>query len=122
MPHESQTDAPVAEEPKANGQFITVDLEEPLALGDTPIASITLRKPKSGELRGLSLDDLVNADVTTILKLIPRISNPVIIEEKANELDPVDLGQIGGAIRGFFMTKAQRAMMDRMIEDALSKS
>lgn len=115
-----QSPAPADSKPK--GQFITVDLEEPLLLGETEIASITLRKPKSGELRGLSLDDLVNADVSTILKLIPRISNPVIIEEKANEIDPVDLGQIGGAIRGFFMTKAQRAMMDRMIEDALSKS
>lgn len=45
--------------PAQTGSFITkpttVDLDTPIARGDQVIATITLRRPKAGELRGISL-------------------------------------------------------------------
>lgn len=97
--------------------FVTVELAEPIRRGTTEIATITLRKPRSGELRGLSMQDLLTSDVTAILKLIPRISSPPLIQDEADALDPEDLAEVAGAIRGFFMTKAERVAIDRLIAE-----
>lgn len=51
-------------------------LEEPIKRGDTELASLRLRKPRSGELRGLSLVDIVKLEVDTIHSLLPRITVP----------------------------------------------
>lgn len=105
-----------------NSHFKTITLDQPIKRGETMLASITLRKPRAGELRGLTLEELLKTDVTTILKLLPRISDPILIDEEVNAMDPADLTECGGAIRGFFMTKAQQAMMDRMIEEQQSRN
>lgn len=100
-----------------NRNFVTVTLDDPITIGETVIDKVTLRKPKAGELRGLTLDDLIASDIDTLLKLIPRISSPVLVEDVvAAQLSPVDLGQFGGAVRGFFMTKGQHETLKRMIE------
>lgn len=103
-------------------KFKTITLDEPITRGDTLIEKITLRKPHSPELRGLTLENLLTTDVATIEKLLPRISDPILIDEEVAQIDPADLTEIGGAIRGFFMTKAQQAIMDRMIEEQSSKT
>jgi len=108
---------------KPNGKFVPITLDEPIRIGETLIETVTLRKPMAGELRGLSLDDLVNSDVATLLKLIPRISTPTLTEEiVAAQLAPVDLGQMGGAVRGFFMTKGQQEMVEKMIEESSQRN
>jgi hypothetical protein len=99
----------------------TVDLSEPIMRGETRIEKLDLRKPKAGELRGLSLTDLLTADISCIIKVLPRISMPSITDAEAANLELEDLAQCGGVIRGFFMTKAERAMMDQMIEEQQSK-
>src|SRR3546814_4516677 len=79
-----------------NRNFVTVTLDDPITIGETVIDKVTLRKPKAGELRGLTLDDLIASDIDTLLKLIPRISSPVLVEDVvAAQLSPVD--QIGRA-------------------------
>ncbi|HZG31905.1 MAG TPA: phage tail assembly protein [Sphingopyxis sp.] len=113
-----QTEAPARDSRK----FKTITLDDPIKRGDTEITAITLRKPQAGELRGLTLEDLLKTDVDTILKLIPRISDPALIDQEVAVMDPADLTECGGAIRGFFMTKAQQAIMDRMIEEQSSKT
>src|SRR3546814_12194013 len=57
-----------------NRNFVTVTLDDPITIGETVIDKVTLRKPKAGELRGLTLDDLITSDIDTLLKLMPRIS------------------------------------------------
>lgn len=91
-----------------------IDLLEPIVRGETQITSLVLRKPKSGELRGLTLQDLLTTDVTTIMTLVPRISEPILTDAEARDLDPADLAEIGGVIRGFFLTRAERALIERM--------
>ncbi|MEX3555741.1 MAG: phage tail assembly protein [Burkholderia gladioli] len=87
-------------------------LDQPIKQGDTEITAITLRKPKSGELQGVSLTDLLNVDVTALQKVLPRISTPTLTEHDAGQLDPADLLQLAGIVSGFFMTKSMRASMD----------
>ena len=50
----------------------TVTLDSPITRGKTTIDSLTLRKPQSGELRGLQLVELLNMDVGTLIKLLPH--------------------------------------------------
>jgi hypothetical protein len=105
------TDTPNAKTPRFSDP---IPLVEPIVRGETTIDTLTLRKPMSGELRGLSLSDLLTSDVGTIITLVPRISNPILTDLEANNLDPSDLAQIGGTIRGFFLTPGEREMIERM--------
>lgn len=94
--------------------FETVTLSVPLQRGETSISALSIRRPKAGELRGLNLQDIITTDIVAMLTLIPRVSEPPITAEEANALDPADLSEIGGAIRGFFMTKGEKAVMEAM--------
>lgn len=94
--------------------FEPVTLSVPLQRGETTISALTIRRPKAGELRGLSLQDIMTTDIVAMLTLIPRVSEPPLTAEEANALDPADLSEIAGAIRGFFMTKGEKAVMEAM--------
>ncbi len=93
-----------------------IELEEPIQRGETTIDKLTIRKPQSGELRGLTLEKLLNSDVDTLLKLLPRITDPILIDQEVAEMDPADLTQCGNAVRGFFMTKGMQEALERMLE------
>lgn len=80
-------------------------LETPIQRGDTNIATLELRKPAAGELRGIKLFDLLQMDTEALMRLIPRISTPTITDHEAAQLDPADLLQIGSEVVGFFVTK-----------------
>lgn len=109
-----QTDTPPARDER---KFKTITLEEPIKRGDTEIAMITLRKPTAGELRGLTLEALLTSQVDALLTLIPRISDPNLIDQEVSAMDPIDFAECGGAVRGFFMNKRQRAMMERLVAE-----
>jgi Phage tail assembly chaperone proteins, E, or 41 or 14 len=87
----------------AAGNAITLDT--PLERGDTPITTLTLRKPRSGELRGVALTDLLQMDVTALQTVVPRISTPMLTKADMANLDPADLVQIGTVVAGFLLTK-----------------
>lgn len=109
--------ADMIDEPAARSRFTAITLSEPVKRGATAIAELTLRKPRAGELRGLTLQDVISTDITALLKLIPRISDPPLTQDEADSLEPEDLSEIGGAIRGFFMTTAERQVIEQMIAE-----
>jgi len=92
-----------------------VTLSTPIVVGETEIKKLSLRKPTAGELRGLSLQDIMTSEVTAILAIIPRICEPVLNAEQVNGLEVDDFSEIAGTIRGFFMTKAERDLMKAMV-------
>ena len=98
-----------------NKKFKNVLLSVPIQRGETSITNLTLRKPGSGELRGLNLQNLYVLDVGSILTVITRCSDPVLTSEEADSIDPADLMEIGGALKDFFMTATERAAMDSMM-------
>ncbi|SES98889.1 Phage tail assembly chaperone protein, E, or 41 or 14 [Burkholderia cepacia] len=94
----------------------TLTLDTPLVRGSQTIDRITLRKPKSGELRGVSLSDLVNLDVVALSKVLPRISAPTLTEADVANIDPADLVQLGGIFAGFLMPKAVKSKLGYQTE------
>jgi hypothetical protein len=115
MTHPTDTPAPSAS--RTAEDWPTITLSAPIVRGDQEIASIQLRKPKAGELRGLSLQDVINSDITALLQLLPRITVPPLIDQEVNEIDPADLAEMGGTIRSFFMTAAERRLMEAILAE-----
>jgi hypothetical protein len=83
-----------------------VVLDTPIIRGKTTIDSITLRKPNAGELRGVHLVELLNMDVATLIKILPRISAPALTAQDAAGMDPADLLACGSKISGFLLQKS----------------
>lgn len=92
----------------------TVTLDTPIRRGTTSIDSITLRKPNSGELRGVSLVELLQMDVGSLIKVLPRISSPSITAVEVAGMDPADLLALSSKISGFLLQKS--AMTDASLD------
>ncbi|MDE1528191.1 phage tail assembly protein [Pseudomonas carnis] len=88
----------------------TVTLDTPIRRGTNSIDSITLRKPNSGELRGVSLMELLQMDVGSLIKVLPRISSPSLTAVEVAGMDPADLLALSSKISGFLLQKS--AMTD----------
>lgn len=89
----------------------TVTLDEPIQRGQTFIKEVTLRKPVSGELRGISLHALAELDVIALQKVLPRITAPALTEPEIARMAPSDLMQLGVKVAVFLLPKADRAMV-----------
>lgn len=86
----------------------TVILDTPIRRGTTTINSITLRKPNAGELRGVSLAELLQIDVNSLVKVVPRISNPTLTAVEVTSMDPADLFALGTKVCGFLLQKSMK--------------
>lgn len=87
----------------------TVELDNPILRGEQTINTLTIRKPKTGALRGLALTKVLELDVDTLAKLIPRVTSPVVVEHEINQLDLSDFTKVATAVVGFFANTAERA-------------
>ncbi|WP_033727734.1 phage tail assembly protein [Pseudomonas cremoricolorata] len=83
-----------------------VELETPVRRGQSEISSFILRRPKAGELRGLHLSELLQLDVASLIKLVPRISP--LNEFEVSQLDPADLVAVGMKVSGFLLQKQMK--------------
>lgn len=90
-------------EPKTN---FSVKLDTPIIRDKTKVTEITLRRPKAGELRGLSMADLARLDVSAMLTLIPRISSPTINREELEDLPTEDMFALATEVGSFLLQKA----------------
>jgi hypothetical protein len=86
----------------------TITLDFPLTRGEQTITDISVRKPMSGELRGLALADLLQMRVDALVQVLPRITSPILTEADVRGLDPADLMQLGAEVAGFLLTRAAR--------------
>ena len=81
----------------------TITLEVPLKRGDNEIATITLHKPNSGHLRGVSLKDCFEMNTDAVVALVPRISDPQITPQEMIKFDASDLLQMASVIANFVL-------------------
>lgn len=93
-------------------------LSHPIQREGGPISLLTLRKPKAGELRGLNIQSLMVGDVTSVITLLPRIAVPIITPHEASQLEAEDIAEAAGTIMLFFMTSAQK----NLVEEAMGAS
>lgn len=106
---QASTDTAYKAEPVKNPNEATVELDSPIERGTTSIKSLHLRKPMSGELRGVSLVDLLNLDVNALRKVLPRITTPTLTDVEVGRMDPADLVEIGTTVAGFLLRKSAKA-------------
>jgi len=90
------------------GTYKTVILDEPLTRGASMISEIQIRKPKAGELRGVSLIELGHMDVAALQRVLPRITSPILTTQDVANLDPADLVSLGAEVAYFLVKKADR--------------
>ena len=83
----------------------TVTLDTPIKRGNGEITEVTLRKPNSGELRGVSLAELLQMKVDALQTVLPRITTPILHKQDMATLDPADLVNMGTVVVGFLLTK-----------------
>ncbi|RYH02826.1 phage tail assembly protein [Salipiger sp. IMCC34102] len=95
-----------------------VTLQDPIEIDGKPVAEIELRKPGTGELRGLKLTDLLQMDVDAMSKLIPRISQPYLGPAELARLDPADFAAICVVVTTFFAKRRQLEGTALTIPDA----
>lgn len=88
---------------------VKVDLDTPLTRGDDKIDAVTLRKPLGGALRGVKVVDLLNLDLVSASKVVPRISDPVVTEQEFMSMEAEDCTAIAGEIAAFLLQKKQKA-------------
>ena len=78
--HQAQAQAVATEAaaaaPVKNPNEEVITLDTPIVRGQQHIEQVTLRKPMSGELRGVTLADLSQMDVLALRKVLPRITTP----------------------------------------------
>lgn len=86
----------------------TVTLDVPLSRGEETISTVQVRKPNSGELRGLTLIALSQLDYAALETLLPRITAPILHKSDIARLDPADLMQLGGEVMDFLLPKAAK--------------
>ncbi|MGL6112682.1 MAG: phage tail assembly protein [Rubrivivax sp.] len=85
-----------------------ITLDTPIKRGDTAITEIDLRKPLAGELRGCSLTELLQMDVSALTRLLPRVTQPALTEAEIGRMDPADLLQLGAQVTAFLLPTASR--------------
>jgi hypothetical protein len=79
-----------------------VILKEPLPYGDKELKELSFRKPKAGDLRGVSLVDIGTMKPDALFLLLPRISTVAVTEAQIAELDPHDTAALLRTINAFF--------------------
>lgn len=98
----------------------TITLDTPIERKGDKVETVTLRKPRAGELRGLSLTDVLQMDVNALGKLLPRITSPMISEAEVQAMDPADLVQLGGEVAGFLVPKRLKTEPEQPSEISLN--
>lgn len=86
----------------------TVTLEHPIRRADSTIETVTLRCPTAGELRGISLLELMNLNTDAIIKVLPRITAPALAEVELKQMRPADLVQMATEVVSFLVPKAAK--------------
>lgn len=85
----------------------TVTLSSPVEIDGAKVTEITLRKPGTGELRGLKLTDILQMDVSSMIRFLPRITTPPMSEAQVSALPPEDFTEMASKAVLFFARKEQ---------------
>ena len=88
-----------------------IELSVPLKQGEKEIVRLTLRKPASGELRGIKMLDILQMDPSAHAQLVPRICEEITTATEFWSLDAADLMSVMGTVVSFFGTPNMESPM-----------
>lgn len=78
-----------------------ITLDNPVKRGEQVIEQVTLMKPNAGTLRGVSLAAVANSEVDALIKVLPRMTAPMLTEQEVAALELPDLVALAGKVVGF---------------------
>ncbi|MBF9049876.1 phage tail assembly protein [Roseobacter sp. HKCCD9010] len=84
-----------------------VTLSAAVKIDGKDVTGIDLRKPQTGELRGLKMTDVLQMDTDAMIKLLPRITQPPLTSAQVAALDPADFVALCGKTVLFFAKKSE---------------
>jgi len=87
-----------------------ITLQTPLQRDKEKVTEISLRKPKAGEMRGLQLTMILQMDVATLQKLLPRVTEPALTPAELDQMDIDDFSALAFEVLGFFGGSMREAM------------
>lgn len=92
----------------------TVTLSTAVRIDGKDVQLIALRKPRTGELRGLKLTDVLQMDTDAMIRLLPRITAPALSPAQVADLDPADFVALCGKVVLFFAKPSDLAGLQTM--------
>lgn len=106
--------APDAAPALAPGDFT---LEHDIVVADKVVlakgATIHVRKPMGGALRGTNLGGLVRMDYDQVAKVAPRVTAPVLHPHLVDAMDPADITQLAGILVDFLLPTATKEALSQ---------
>ncbi|MEM8060258.1 phage tail assembly protein [Morganella morganii subsp. sibonii] len=93
---------------QVNKTSAVVELDDPIMRGETEITRVTVRKPKSGELRGVRLQVLMEMDVISMTEVLPRITDPSLTKPEISAMTPGDLLNMSIEVVNFLLPKSMQ--------------
>ena len=86
---------------------ISLTLQTPIVRkGGEVITTVQLMKPRTGDLRGLLLAEVLQMKTDAVAALSTRITQPTLLRHEVDELDPADLVACAVEVAGFLVPKA----------------
>lgn len=86
---------------------VTLVLQTPIARkGGEAVATLQLMRPRTGDLRGLLLAEVLQMKTDAVAALLPRITLPTLMRHEVDEMDPADLVACAVEVAGFLVPKA----------------
>lgn len=87
---------------------VLVPLQGAIKRAGGDITQLHLLKPRTGDLRGLSLSELLVCQADAVATLLPRITVPTLMKPDMEEIDPADLVAMGAEVVDFLTPLAAR--------------
>lgn len=87
-----------------------ITLSAPIARKDSEITEVTITDAmkQTGSLRGLKMYDVMMSDVDSLIRLLPRVTNPALTELEVTMMDVADFGQLATAVADFLTPASQK--------------
>lgn len=85
-----------------------VTLESPIQRGNLLIEQVTVTKPNAGTLRGVSLAAVANSDVDALIKVLPRMTYPPLLESDVVKMELPDMVTLASKVIGFLSPSSVR--------------
>lgn len=92
-------------------ESVQVQLQTPIARAGGAITTLTIMKPRTGDLRGLMLTEVMQMKTDAIAALLQRVSVPTLIKAEVDEMDTADLVACASEVAGFLVPKAAMASL-----------
>lgn len=83
-----------------------ITLPKPARIGGSEVTTVTVAKPTAGQLRGVSLAELLQLRTDPLLTVLPRVVSPHPSPAEMEDMAPEAFLALSVAVLGFFEAAA----------------